>query len=267
MKDFGSTLLIQLNNSKEFQKYIEDFNCMRDNIVNGRDINELFQMLKDNDMFKPLRKMMRKVIDNYVRNLLRDTDLESLYIYPSYSSCFISFESSKIPSFEYAPRHWAGPPNELVNIDFTKREIKVFDFEYEYKKADELYKKKIAEEKERLKKLKDELELMKQKRKSRAFILKIIRENLPVIMHKYILFHISCYLLPSRYKELLKVADKMIERQEKRVRDQEQRVYEFESIDYMDIYKKLRALQEEILERFKPLGFTIITVLAESRFD
>lgn len=268
MKDFNSTLFSELNSSNEFQNLIVDFYRLKNNIENVCDIDELFEMLGHNRISFSLRKPVEQIIDNYVKSLLGDMDLENLSISSSHSSCSINMAFDKVPSFEYKPNHWAGPSSGLVYIDFKKRQIVVYDSEHDYKKADELFQKKIQEEKEKLQDLKNHLVLMKQKRKSRAFILKEIRESIffPILMKssylnvpKYILFHLSCYLSPARYKILLDAAEKMIKKQEERVQYQKKRVQEFENRSYINLHKELYDLQKQILERLKPLGFEIVT--------
>lgn len=195
-------------------------------------------------------------------------DLEDIDISPSYDSCSIDFEFKKVPSFEYKPHHWGQPSHLLVDIDFAKRQIEVFDSKDDYKKADELLRKKIEREKQELEKLKNKLELMKQKRKSRAFVLKEIRENILLLnVYKYILFYIGCYFLPSKYKLLLEIADNMIKNLEEEIQNQEKRIRNLEGINYMDFYKKLCGLQKEILERLEPLDFEIVTVQLKPGFD
>lgn len=268
MKDFNSTLFSELNSSNEFQNLIVDFYRLKNNIENVCDINKLFKMLGRNKISFSLRKPVEQIIDNYVKSLLGDMDLENLSISSSHSSCSISMAFDKVPSFEYKPNHWASLSSGLVYIDFKKRQIVVYDSEHDYKKADELFQKKIQKEKEKLQDLKNHLTLMKQKRKSRAFILKEIRESIFFLnVPKYILFHISCYLSPARYKILLDTAEKMIKKQEVRVQYQKKRVQEFENRSYINLHKELCDLQKQILERLKPLGFEIVTEPVEPIFS
>lgn len=268
MKDFNSTLFTQLKTSDKFHALIQEFNQLKDNIEKNSDMNQLFEMLEHNRISWPLRETVEKIIDGYVKGLLEGLDLSSLSLYPSYSSYSIHYAFDKIPSFEYQPNYWASPASELVCIDFKKQQIIVYESEDDYKKADELFQKNIEKEREKLQELKNHLALMKRKRKSRAFILKEIRDSIwSLNVPKYLLFHISCYLLPARYKVLLDAADEMIQNQEKKVQNQKKRVQEYESKSYMNIHKELRNMQQQVLQKLEPLCFKTVTETVESVFS
>lgn len=60
MKDFSSVLFSQLNSSDDFEKFIADFNRIKDNIERDHNIDELFEMLHRNKMARVLRNKVEK---------------------------------------------------------------------------------------------------------------------------------------------------------------------------------------------------------------
>lgn len=268
MKDFASTLFSQLNNSNEFQTLKNDFNQLKSNIENSQNINQIFAMLGHNKIAHPLRDRVEKILKGYIEELLDGMDMNSLCLYFSYSTCSIHLTHDKIPCFEFQPRHWASPTSNMVYINFAKQQITVYDAKDEYEQADELFRENVQKESKKLQELEDHLALMNKKKKSRAFIMKEIRKRLFFInMPKYILLYIGCYLFPSKYKALLEAMEKMIQKQEKEIKYQQERVQEMEKRSYLLIYEEFHATQQQILKKLEPLHFKIKTETVDSIFN
>lgn len=268
MKDFPSTLFTQLKNSDELENLKQDFYQLHSIIEHGNDMKSFFQMLGYHQIAYSLRKRVEHIVKDYMAELLHGLDMDNLRVFASSSSYSIHLSHDRVPMLEYKPHYWVNPSTDLIRINFSEQTISVYDVKQEYEQAQKHFLGNVKKEKIELQKLEDHLLLMNQRKKSRAFILKEIRQQIWFINKpKYFLFAIGCYVFPSKYKSLRKAMDELINKQEGKIQYQKEKVQKMEARNYLQIYEEYVTTQQQVLQKLTPLQFKIKTVKLESMFE
>lgn len=267
MTNVHSVVFKQLRESEEFETLQEEFRQLQSTIQGGNQLKDIYAITKSNVFAPLLKRRLTTIIETYIQEALDDFPPDTLTLSSNYNLVSVYFPFSKIPSIQYQPNCWAAPTSNLLTVDFAKQEIRLYDALEEYKQAQDILQQNIAKEKEKLADLKSCLALMDKKKHSNPFILKEIRNQI-LFIHKprFFLLTVSCFFLPSKRKLLHQAMTELIQKQEKHVKHQQERIEELESRDYLQLYKEYQDIQQKILKKLESLSFSVQQVKISSIF-
>ena len=267
MEHFTDILFKRLEESEEYANFQRDFDALQKTIQNKSGLKDIYALVKTEAFPASMKKRTRLIIEEYLRDLLKDIRQDALELSCTHVSVSVSLPYEEVPSVEYKPFHWATPTTCLLTIDFASQKIKVYDASKEYKEAKRILEKNILEETEKLADMKDRLAVMKENQTSIIFILKEFYERLYLLRGLWFLKTFTPYVLfPSKRKDLRKIMRKLIQTEKERIKNQEEKIKRLEKQDYLQIYKKFKSSQKEVLEKVRVLGFPEEEVTVSSVF-